>query len=57
MPVYSFHKAIHIAATGLQIRVHIGKLFLYFSSKTFVVGTQWDGSFEHPKLIFKLMGK
>ena len=44
--------------------------FLYFSTKTYVVGTQknhlnetvqepsqWDGSFEHPKHMFKLMGK
>ena len=29
---------IHIS--GLQIRVHIGKLFLYFLFKTYVVGTQ-----------------
>ena len=27
-------------------------IFLYFSSKTYV-----DGSFEHPKHMFKLMGK
>ena len=43
--------------------------FLYFSSKTYVVGTQknhliyrlnetdWDGSFEHQRHMFKLMGK
>ena len=29
-----------INIAGLQIRVRIGKLFLYFSSKTYVVGTQ-----------------
>ena len=26
--------------SGLQIRVRIGKLFYYFSSKTYTVGTQ-----------------
>ena len=33
--------------------------FLYFSFKTYGVGTQKnrDGSFEHPKHMFKLMGK
>ena len=36
--------------------------FSYFSTKTYVVGTQkklsqWDGSFEHTKHMFKLMGK
>ena len=54
-------RLIHIE-TGLQIRVSIGKLFSYFSSKTYVVGTQKepsqrDGSFEHPKHMFKLMGE
>ena len=29
-----------ISSTGLQIRVCIIKLFIYFSSKTYVVGTQ-----------------
>ena len=36
--------------------------FINFSTKTYVVGTQKkpsqrDGSFEHPKHIFKVMGK
>ena len=33
--------------------------FSYFSIKTYVVGTQKnrDGSFVHPKHVFKLMGK
>ena len=32
--------------------------FSYFSTITYVVGTQKnDGSFEHPKHMFKLMGK
>ena len=42
-----------------------GKLFSYFSTKTYVVGAQKNclnetvllGSFEHPKHMFKLMGK
>ena len=35
------NKMVCFHATGLQIRVRIGKLFfLYFSSKTYVVGTQ-----------------
>ena len=45
--------------------VRNGKYFLYFSSKTYIVGSfehpkepsQWDGSFEHPKHMFKLIGK
>ena len=47
----------------LWIRVCNEKLFSYFSSKTYVVGTQknrltaQDGSFEHPKHMFKLIDK
>ena len=37
---------------GPQIKVRKQKLFSYFSTKTFAVGT-----FEHPKYMFKLMGK
>ena len=42
--------------------MHIWKSFLSFSTKTCVVGTQkeqsqWYGSFEHTKHMFKLMGK
>ena len=45
-----------------QIRVCNWKLFFYFSTKTYVVGTQkepsqWDGSFEYPKHMLKLMDK
>ena len=46
--------------TGLQIRVHIGKLFSLFLIQTFVVGTQKNrlnvGAFEYPNRMFKLMG-
>ena len=31
--------------------------FSYFSTKTYVVGTQKNCSFEHPKHIFKRMDK
>ena len=31
--------------------------FLYFSSETYVVGTQKNRLNEHPKPMFKLMGK
>ena len=31
--------------------------FSYFSSKTYVVGTQKNGSFEYPKNMLNLMGK
>ena len=48
--------------TGLQIRVRIGKLFSLFLIQKICCGyskepSQWDGSFEHPKHMFKLMGK
>ena len=41
---------------GLQIRVQTRQLFSYFSTKTFVVGTQKNRSFVHTKHMFKLMG-
>ena len=46
-----------ILETGLQIRVCTGKLFSYFSTKTYVVGTQKNRLNEHPKQMFKLLGK
>ena len=45
---------------SLQIRVHTGKLFLFLNQNMLWVLkelSQWDGSFEHPKHMFKLMGK
>ena len=47
---------------GLQIRVRIGKLFSLFLIQDKCCGdskepSQWDSSFEHPKHMFKLMGK
>ena len=47
---------------GLQIRVCIGKLFSLFLIQNICCGyskesSQGDGSFEHPKHMFKLMGK
>ena len=48
--------------TDLQIRVRIGKLFSLFLIQNICCGyskepSQWDGSFERPKLMFKLIGK
>ena len=47
---------------GLQIRVRIGILFSLFLIQNIWCGyskepSQWDGPPEHPKHIFKLMGK
>ena len=33
------------------------KYFVYFSTKTYVVGTQKKGSFEHPQYMFGLSRK
>ena len=48
--------------SDLQIRVHTGKLFFLFLNQNICCGyskerSQWDGSFEHPKHMFKLMDK
>ena len=48
--------------TSLQIRVHIWKLFFLFLNQNICLGTQKNRlietvSFEHPKHMFKLMGK
>ena len=29
-------------------------MFTYFSTKTYIMGTQWDGSFEYPQHMFQL---
>ena len=47
--------------TGLQIRVCTGKLFFLFLNQNICCGyskepSQWDGSFENPKHMSKLMG-
>ena len=47
---------------ALQIRVHIGNLFSSFLTQNIHCGyskepSQWDGSVEHPKHVFKLIGK
>ena len=62
--IYNFtlKKFAYLDLSGLQIRARIGNLFLYFSTKTYVVGTQENSHnetdlFEHPKHMFKLMGK
>ena len=48
--------------TGLQINVRTWKLFFLFLNQNICCGyskepSQWDGSFEHPKHMFKLMAK
>ena len=48
--------------SGLQIRVRTGKLFFLLLNQNICCGyskelSQWDGSFEHPKHMFQLMGK
>ena len=47
---------------GLQIRVRNWKLFFLFLNQNICCGyskepSRWDGSFEHPKLMFKLIDK
>ena len=42
--------------------MHTGKLFFYFSTKTYVVGTQKNNVsmrwfFEYPKHMFEMLGK
>ena len=49
-------------ATGLQIRVPTEKLFFLFLKQNICCGyskepSQWDGSFEYPKHMLKLIGK
>ena len=48
--------------SGLHIREHIGKLFSLLLIQNICCGyskepSQWDSSFEHPKHMFKFMGK
>ena len=48
--------------SGLQIRLCTGKLFFLFLSQNICCGyskesSQLEGSFEHPKHMFKFMGK
>ena len=40
-----------------MIRVRIKKYYVYnFSTKTYVVGTHWDGCFKHPNRMLRMMG-
>ena len=53
---------VFIITPGLQIQMHNGKLFFLFLYQNICCGyakkpSQRDGSFEHPKHMFKLMGK
>ena len=62
--VWLFHAPLSfgMVSTGLQIREHIWKSFFLFLNQNICCGyskepSQWDGSFEHPKHMFKLMDK
>ena len=55
-------ESVQIHLTGPQIRVCNWKLFFLFFNHNICCGyskepSQWDGSFEHPKHMFKLMDK
>ena len=55
-------RVIKVLIKGLQIRVCNGKLFFLFLNQNICCGyskepSHRDGSFEHPKHMFKLMGK
>ena len=52
---YMLNKKKVYPGPGLQIRVCIGKLFSYFSSKTYVVGTHKNCLNETPKHL-KMIG-
>ena len=52
----------NVYKTGPQIRVCNWKLFFLFLNQNICCGyseepSRWDGSFEHPKHMFKLMDK
>ena len=60
--VKSFDNAIFLSHPGPQIRVRNWKLCFLFLNQNICYGyskepSQWDGSFEHPKHMFKLMDK
>ena len=47
---------------GLKLRLPNEKLFFFFLNQIICCGyskepSQWDGSFEHPKHLLKLIGK
>ena len=59
-PKLGLGKSLHYQ--GLQIRVHIGKLFSFFLIQNISCvyskePSQSDSSFEHPKHMIKLIGK
>ena len=52
----------NLILSGLLISLHTGKLFFLFLNQNICCGcskepSQQDGSFEHPKHMFKLIGK
>ena len=49
-------------SSGLQFKMHNRKIIFLFLNQNICCGyskepSQWDGYFEHPKHMFKLMGK
>ena len=59
---YLLFKPHYLQASGLQINVRNWKLFFLFLNQNICCGysnepSQWDGSFEHPKQMFRLLGK
>ena len=60
--VKQFGSRMQAIWSGLQIKVRIGKSFSLFRIQNICCGyskepSQWDGSFEHPKHMLKLMVK
>ena len=58
----SWQTLLCITWSGLQIRVNNWKLIFLFINQNICCGylkepSRWDGYFEHPKHMFKLMGK
>ena len=55
-------RTITVTYPGLKLRVHNEKLIFLFLNQNICCGyskelSQWEGSFEHPKHMLKLMGK
>ena len=49
--------SVYLFISGLQIRVRTGKLIFLFLNQNICCGYSMRRSFEHPKHMFKLMGK
>ena len=58
----SGNRKIYLKSTDPQIREQNGKLFFFYLDKNICCGcskepSEWDGAFEHPKHMLKLMDK